>query len=543
MLHLFNLLENEFDAPGCLDILMAIWENDRWCDFEAFEKTARYCADTMHKMGLAEVEMLPLKADGETIYGDWQMPRAWDANAATLTFADGRVLADYLQTPTSLVMYSAPTPTDGLRAQVVDADNISDETDLREKILLTAKTAGAIVPLAQRAGAVGIISDLIPLFKNVRDNPMDLQGHSRWDGTFCIPKNETGLFAFNLSPENGKLLREEMQAGDVFVHAMVDAAFRDGVNYVVSGAILGETDEEVLAYGHLYEPGALDNASGCAVLLALAGCLNRCITDGKLPKPRRTLRFVVGWECIGSTAWLLAHPQRVGNTVAGVVADMVGSEAIDNTFLRIWHNPMSNYGFTDALVHELLAAHRKHAGGYPAEHINFKLGTDNIIGDPYWGIPTISFVTEPALSYHSSMDTPDRIDPAILARCAVLVGAFFWECAQMTCDEKARLDKIAEEKQIQLVKESDQLNCVVPKRIIPGSLTGASNPGADYTKWPLAWNTALHIPLFWVDGKRSLEEVIRLATAEQGKTDPGAYHAEMLEFFDFLAANGFISVE
>ena len=550
--HFFTFLRDEFDTKNCMEILNTLWENDRWFDFKAFEKTAHYCADVMKKIGLAEVEMLPLKADGETIYGDWHMPQAWDANAATLTFADGWVLADYLQVPTSLVMYSAPTPPGGVRAQVVDADNISDGADLKGKIFLTSRCANEVVPLAQKAGAIGIISDLIPLYENVRENPMDLQGHSRWENTFCAPKNETGLFAFNLSPENGKLLREKMQDGDVILHASVDTKFYDGVNYVVSGAILGETDEEVLAYGHLYEPGAMDNASGCAVLLAFADCINRCIAEGKLPKPKRTLRFAMGWECVGSTAWLLADPQRQRSTIAGLVADMVGTEAIDNTFLRIWHNPMANYGFTDALIEELLPAHRKYLGdNYPAEHVEFRPGTDNIIADPYWEIPTIAFVSEPALSYHSSMDTPDRIDPAILTRCAVLIGTFMWELTQITCEEKERLDKLAldnlcetNQKLFQLVGNPDQLKTEkIPKRLIPGCLTGAAKPDADYSKWSLIWSTVLHLPLFWADGKRDLEQIIQLAAAELGRTDIGAYRAEMMEYFNFLAENGYVVFE
>ena len=557
-----TVLQQEFDTKSCLEILSSIWENDRWFDFKAFEKTARYCESVMNEIGLAEVEMLPLKADGTTVYGDWQMPQAWDVNSATLAFADtGEKLADYLHTPTSLAMYSAPTAAGGVKAQVVDADKLSNlSCDLKGKILLTSDSANTVVALAQKTGAVGIISDFIPLYKNVRDNPMDLKGHSRWDNTFCTPKNETGLFAFNLSPENGKLLRERMQNGDVTVHATVDTAFRNGDNYVVSGAILGETDEEVMAYGHLYEPGALDNASGCAVLLALADCINRCIKEGILPKPKRTLRFVIGWECVASTAWLIAHPGRQRNTVAGIVADMVGTEAIDNTFLRIWHNPMANYGFTDALIRELLQAQREQlSDNYPAAHRQFGIATDNIICDTYWGIPTISFITEPALSYHSSLDSPDRIDPRILTRCAVLIGAFMWQCAQMTCEEKKRLNALSMEelagtnprlaaeieclKQNQLVAKSDQLKSnSVPKRLIPGCLTGAVKPEADYSKWPLAWNTALHLPLFWVNGELSLEQVIRLAAAELGRSDLDAYRAEMTEFFEFLAKNGFIAM-
>ena len=554
---LFTLLQQSFDTPKCLEILSGIWENDRWFDFKSFEKTAHYCKKVMEEMGLSEVEMLPLQADGKTVYGDWEMPRAWDVNAATLTLADtGEVLADYKKVPPSLVMYSAPTPPGGIKAQVFDADSIDEANcdaliaTLSGAILFTSKSANSAVSLAKKVNAAGIISDFIPLFKDVRDDPMDLAGHSRWDNTFCAPLNDTGLFAFDLSPENGKYLRELMQKGDVFLHASVDTTFRDGINYVISGAIPGETAEEVLTYGHLYEPGALDNASGCAVILSLAGCLNRCIKKGLLPKPKRTLRFAVGWECTGSTAWLIAHPQRQKNTIAGLVVDMVGTEAIDNTYMRIWHNPLSNYGFTDALAKELVKAQQKHLDvDYPIKHRGFGIATDNVMCDTYWQIPTISFLTDTAKSYHSSLDTPDRIDPAIITREAVLIGTFMWETATMPPEEKTRLDNLA---RAQIATEKPKLaelladepaafNNKIPRRLFPGCLTGASNPALSDSKWPLAWNTSLHLPLFWMDGKRNTAQIIQLAAAEQEIDDLAAYEAEMTEFFNFMADKGFIT--
>ena len=570
-------LQQEFNLANCLEILNEIWKNDRWFDFKAFEKTACYCESVMKKIGLAEVEKLPLKADGKTVYGDWQMPQAWDASSATLTIEEtGKVIADYLQTPTSLVMYSAPTARGGVRANVVDTDVVyatedgttvtADDNpdawvkqakaqvaelnnDVMDIILLTNKSAGTVVSLARELGAVGIISDFIPLYKDVRDNPFDLQGHSRWDNNFCVPKNETGLFAFDLSPENGKLLREMLENGKVVLHATVDTTFRDGVNYVVSGAILGETDEEVISYGHLYEPGALDNASGCAVLLSLAECMARGINEGKLPKPKRTLRFVVGWECVGSTAWLITHKQRQRKTVAGIVADMVGTEAIDNTFLRIWHNPMANYGFVDALIKQLIPVHKKNVGvDYPVIHREFGIATDNIMCDPFWGIPTISFITEPALSYHSSLDTPGRIDRDILRRCAVLIGTFMWECAQMNDDKKRLLADIAMDdlKELnpalhrELQNPTPPTGKKVPQRVTAGCLNLANRPDLADAKWQMSWNTKLHLPLFWTDGERDIEQITKLAAADTGRDDLDEYRKEIIEMFDFLAKNGYL---
>lgn len=558
--NLFALLDREFDTGHCTETLRAIWDNDRWFDFTAFARTARFCADEMARSGLEQVEVMPLRANGDTAYGDWPMPRAWEAESATLSVAaTGEILADYLTTPTSLVMYSAPTPSDGLNCEIVqigEGDD-ADEENLSGKLLFCSRPAEELVPLAIRTGAAGIVTDFFPLYPGVRDNREQMRGHSRWENAFRLPRNDTGLFAFNLSPESGDRLRELLRKGPVRLHAEVDTHFHDGEAFVVSGAIPGETAEEVLAYGHLYEPGALDNASGCATLLELARCMTRCIREGLLPKPLRTLRFVLGWECVGSTAWLLAHPEQRENVVCGLVADMVGTEEIDNTHMCLWHNPLSNYSFPDALISQLLGEHRAWLGEeYPAEEKPFSLGTDNVIGDPWWGIPTVAMITEPALSYHSSLDRPERIDPAILKRCAVLLGSYLWQAANLSGEELARLDVSARCSLLErgvnpLVTEAlagtNPPICgeksPIPTRIIPGCLNFAGRDDLAEAPWQPAWSDRLHLPLFWADGARSLEQIILLSSAEAGDDSSQLEERRdwLTRYFQFLAEQGYLT--
>ena len=71
------------------------------------------------------MELLPLKADGKTAYGDWVIPKAWDAASATLRMGDknGKILADYKAIPCSLIQYSASIPNSGVEADVVLVDD------------------------------------------------------------------------------------------------------------------------------------------------------------------------------------------------------------------------------------------------------------------------------------------------------------------------------------------------------------------------------------------------------------------------------------
>ena len=63
----------------------------------------------------------------------------------------------------------------------------------------------------------------------------------------------------------------------------------NGVMENVVGSIEGQdlSDKEFLCMAHLdhYRPGAMDNASGCSVLLEAAETLNHLIDKGELPVP------------------------------------------------------------------------------------------------------------------------------------------------------------------------------------------------------------------------------------------------------------------
>jgi hypothetical protein len=106
----------EVNPNEALDFVLRVRENDRWFNFPKFQETAEYIQKTMSAIGLRKVELVPTPADGVTQYGFWTMPLAWDAKQASLEIVEPavpgemRVLADYRREPTSLVMWSGPTP-------------------------------------------------------------------------------------------------------------------------------------------------------------------------------------------------------------------------------------------------------------------------------------------------------------------------------------------------------------------------------------------------------------------------------------------------
>src|SRR6478672_4251162 len=94
----------------------AIWETDRWFTFPKFEETAKNVAAIMKRAGLEDVEIVNVPADGVAQAGFWTEPLAWDVHVGTLEIvepqlpAEQRILGDYQKVPSSVCMWSGPTP-------------------------------------------------------------------------------------------------------------------------------------------------------------------------------------------------------------------------------------------------------------------------------------------------------------------------------------------------------------------------------------------------------------------------------------------------
>ena len=90
----------------------------------------------------------------------------------------------------------------------------------------------------------------------------------------------------------------------------------------------GSTTQEVAIGGHLFEgyikQGANDDNSGCALTLEIGRTYLKLISEGKLPKPKRTINFQWVQEISGTNAWLGAHPDKQKNIIGDLNFDMEG---------------------------------------------------------------------------------------------------------------------------------------------------------------------------------------------------------------------------
>ena len=578
---LFSELSPLIDGARMVRHVEAIYRNDRWFDFAHFEKTARYVASELEAAGCAEVELLPLRADGATRYGDWVVPRAWDAHEATLMLlqADGRVaddgtLADYHREPCCLVMYSASAQIHAAPVVLIDDPDAFTPRDLSGCVIFTALPPGRLVAAALACGAAGIVSDFIPPYPGVRTR-QDVYDAFRWENDFLCPINDTELFAFNLSPRRGDQLRAEIaKNGGATLRVSVSTDRYDGVCYTVSGLVRGHDagEDAVMLVGHLYEPGANDNATGCAGLIELARALCRLT-------PPRPIRIVMGFECAGLSGYWAHHAERVSHVGAAIQMDMIGAADADLAYMHLWHNPLSNYSYLDALLPLADEAFRAFSGQtYQSTEAPYSIG-DNLLADPAIGVPTVSMIMHPARSYHSSQDGMALVSADVLARNAVIAGAVAltaagdasWvaphiekKLARVTQDfiagqsKPARAELEAWALACALAKlQGDQLpplpaafaapfdhpaTRTVPVRLKPGTVTmsGTVRPGETPEFAPF-YNYELNAPLYWMDGTRTLGEVARLWACEMNDEPDHAFNT-LLSWTKALEAYGVLKL-
>src|SRR5512136_3270036 len=178
--------------------------------------------------------------------------------------------------------------------------------DVKGKILLTSGSAGMVHNTGcLKNGAAGVVSFASPrpLF-----DPLIIP----WGGLYA--RGSDAKFAFLVPPREGVLLRDRLKRGEkITVHAVVETKTeKTDLQDVV--AAIPDTDpnsEEVIVTAHIFEGyamfGANDNSSGSCAMLEAARTLQTLIADGRLPRPKRTIRFLWVPEFSGTIPYVKAE--------------------------------------------------------------------------------------------------------------------------------------------------------------------------------------------------------------------------------------------
>ena len=369
---------------------------------------------------------------------------AWDAGEARLEIVhpslqgDDRVLANRRDVPNALGMWSAPTPPEGMEAEVIVLKRGTSEEcrslDLRGKIVLTSTEPRTIKAAVVAGGGIGVISDYIRN-GDLRDATHWVNGWGDKPGAWMMTRTDSELFCFSISPKRGAWLRRLIRdRGPVRVWAKVDSRFYEGTLPYATGIIPGteEKGEEVLLSGHLYEQGANDNASGTASILETARALNGLIERGVLPRPRRNIRFLHMAECYGSLAYAERHRERLRRTLTSVCVDSgAGCYDLVGSMITLVLSPHCQKAYVDALMMHILDRYfSRYARTKRWSTAPYQMATDTFFCDPAIGIPT----TWPHMGmgrdyWHNSADSLDKVDPRSLRDLSAINGTFLYVVA------------------------------------------------------------------------------------------------------------------
>jgi len=444
---LISLLAKHADGRRAWDDAAAIQALDRRFTFGAFHESARLSAEQLRSAGASDVEIIETPADGRSIFGDWMMPLAWECEGATfdLIGANGasQRIADRAETPCCLAMWSAPTPPDGVEAEIIEiadpADRASWTADsVRGRIVFTSAHPHSAKQILLSAGAAGILSDFQSPGADLPDAVSWINAWSDDPGGWAFLAGDTEGWSFQVSPKVGTRIRERLAAGEKLRgRAVVRSSLGEGTLPMVTGVIPGSGKEEVLLLGHQFEQGAIDNASGIAVMLEVARALQSLIGRGELRPPERTIRFLFVSECY-TTTWWAEKRREARRTVAGLCLDSpAGAPGMALRPPEIFVNPHSMASLVDALLVHVAEQVMARAPVYAWREAPFQMGTDNNIADHTIGIPC-PWIGGRSRTWHNSADVPELVDARLQQLIATVAAAYAYLIA--SADEGKALD-------------------------------------------------------------------------------------------------------
>ncbi len=376
--------------------------------------------------------------------------KLWQASQAELWMLKptSRKLCDFRDVAVSI---ASGSETGDVTAALVDVGNGGRAEDyagkdVKGKIVLGTASSGQLQRLAVfERGALGVISA----------NPIHPEADIDQIGSQSISataaQGRSVGFGWSVSPHMLRDLAGMLARGEtITLRSIVKADSYPGRMETVHAVIPGDgsSDQALAMSGHLYEgylkQGANDDASGCAITLEMGRALMRLVADGKLPKPKRTIHFLWVPEISGTTAWLQKHPEVTRTLVADLNFDMEGLRlSTHGSFWTMHRTPDSFPTFLNdigANMMEVIANLNRERVRYRSGGYGFTLPVIAPTGsqDPFYilvdkhygasdhvvylnnGIPSLMFITWPDPFYHSSMDTPDKLDPTQFKRAGVV---------------------------------------------------------------------------------------------------------------------------
>lgn len=476
-------LLNELSGDLAFETLRITTQWHKPSGSEGFYAVAREVEARARAAGLQDVRWIEQAAQNP----NWtcRSGEAWLLEGAGTEATETKIVSS-AEVATSIADNSRPA---AVTAEIVDVG--AGETpadyagkDVRGKIVLAFGGLSLVTEQAVwKRGAAGILS-----WSSSRLNPLaDAADQVAWvsvpdeDG----PKGEKTTFAVVVSAREGKALSDRLRgesarrwgAGDakppqpLRLRVAIDSVVLPERKTAMVEARIPGTDPtlpEIVLTAHLQEEkfSANDDQSGVASVLEIGRALTRLIAEGKLPRPRRGIRFWWADEIYSEYRWFADNPGAEKKFLANLNQDMVGAkqsaghrtqymsrtpwsqpsflsdvqqsilEAVvdgNNAYLPAWQaqTPPPGSPFSRPIFSRLGTREP-----YRAKAIPYFDSTDHLVfNDPWVRVPGTSLTNWPDEYIHSSSDDLWQIDPTQLKRNAFVVAATAWWLANADAED------------------------------------------------------------------------------------------------------------
>jgi aminopeptidase-like protein len=406
--------------------------------YKDFHKSAAFCARQLKKAGAKNIAQISVPSDGKTRYMDIVMPQAWDVRSAELRIIKPKIKGlDYLAThkkePNCISMWSSPTPKGGVTAELISYESMMAGADVEGKIVFTDKLEPqAVRKDVETRGAIGVVSSWSLAADELPDGISWINGWGRGPGWYQT-KEERNMFCFSITPRRGKILRKMLDEGKrVLLKAKVDSSIYDGFIDTVTGVIKGKSQKEIVLIAHIYEPQPNDNATGAAAIIEICRVLSDLIKKGVLARPEFSIRFLIGMELYGMSAYF-SNPRNRRNVIATVNMDAISIDHIrSNIGMTLQLNPACTPHCGDALFKSIIEGLFKQWNKlYPIFSTTIVFSDDCFLADPIFGIPTNWSWAPEGIYSHNSANTFKEVDWHATRLISAGVAAYVYFMASM----------------------------------------------------------------------------------------------------------------
>ena len=461
----YTALSGRFDRAVAMDVVRFMQQYWRLAANPGYDASLDFIRARLEKAGtplVVRVDEYPNNGPG------------WDYVEGTVTIdGDSAPVLSKERDRVSLAINSFSTRGGGLRARLVDVGRGAaadyQNKEIKGAVVLGDASLGALFREAVRnRGAAGVISTEIASYIRPSDPATMTEEQKEVLQWGSVPNDEKlKAFGFKASWRAASRLREALARNtNLEIQVKVQSTFYGGPNRSLIAEMPGRSkpDERIAIVAHLQEPGANDNATGCATLLSLARALAEAVRTGALPPPDRTITFMWVDEIRGSRQWITSRPAEAKAVQYMFSMDMTGEDTsrTGGTFLiekqadpsAVWprpSDPHSEWGASPVKaetlrgsllndLHLTVAQRRARETGWVVRTNPYEGGSDHTVFASA-GVPSLLNWHFTDRYYHTNQDTTDKVSDREMEHVGISVATSAYFLASATeADALATVD-------------------------------------------------------------------------------------------------------